>query len=427
MLGAMIREELTRDVRSKVGAALARPAFERFKRRVDYAEMGGAPLLGINGAAIICHGASPVKAIKNAVRVAGEWGATTSTSTSRPRSRPRPCWPRDGKEGANEAGQDRRRRCLRAEADPHQRRAREDGRHERRVDPAANGHPRAARRRRRTRPPSDLAVHAARQALERANLMAEDIDLIVVGTTRRRHALPDDGQHRSSTGSAAGMPGPSTSYAACAGSIYSLSVGAQYIETGKYRPCSASARKRCRASPTSPTAARACSSPTRRARPCCGRRTASGIIDTDLYSDGRYGELLIMPGGGARNPATRETVDARMHYAKMKGSEVFKVAVRMFVECARDDPRAPRLQADRHRPVHPAPGEPPHHRGRGQARRPADGEGLRQRRPLRQHRRRVRVRRARGGVGGRTREARRHVLLAAFGGGFAWGAALVRW
>ena len=73
MVGAMMREELMRDVRSKLGAALARPAFDRFKKRVDYAEMGGAPLLGIDGAAIICHGASPVKAIKNAVRVAGEW------------------------------------------------------------------------------------------------------------------------------------------------------------------------------------------------------------------------------------------------------------------------------------------------------------------------------------------------------------------
>jgi glycerol-3-phosphate acyltransferase PlsX len=73
MVGAMIREELTRDLRSKLGAALAVPAFDRFRRRVDYTEMGGAPLLGIDGAAIICHGASPVKAIKNAVRVAAEW------------------------------------------------------------------------------------------------------------------------------------------------------------------------------------------------------------------------------------------------------------------------------------------------------------------------------------------------------------------
>ncbi len=73
MLGAMIKEELTRDVRSKLAAALARPAIHRFKTRVDYTEMGGAPLLGINGATIICHGASPVKAIKSAVRVAAEW------------------------------------------------------------------------------------------------------------------------------------------------------------------------------------------------------------------------------------------------------------------------------------------------------------------------------------------------------------------
>jgi phosphate acyltransferase len=73
MLTSMIREELNRDVLAKAGAVLAQGAFARMKRRVDYTEMGGAPLLGINGASIICHGASPVKAIKNALRVATEW------------------------------------------------------------------------------------------------------------------------------------------------------------------------------------------------------------------------------------------------------------------------------------------------------------------------------------------------------------------
>jgi glycerol-3-phosphate acyltransferase PlsX len=72
-LGEMLKEELTRDVRARFGAALAQPAFQRFKQRVDYTELGGAPLLGIDGAAIVCHGASPVKAIKNAVRVAMTW------------------------------------------------------------------------------------------------------------------------------------------------------------------------------------------------------------------------------------------------------------------------------------------------------------------------------------------------------------------
>src|SRR6266478_4019155 len=73
MLTGMIKEELTRDTRSKVGAMLALPAFERLRRRIDYTEVGGAPLLGLDGAAIICHGASPVKAITNAVRVAQVW------------------------------------------------------------------------------------------------------------------------------------------------------------------------------------------------------------------------------------------------------------------------------------------------------------------------------------------------------------------
>src|SRR5258706_15973321 len=41
-----------------------------------------------------------------------------------------------------------------------------------------------------------------------------------------------------------------------------------------------------------------------------------------------------MPGGGSRHPATKETVEAGMHYAKMRGNEVFKVAVRLFVDCA---------------------------------------------------------------------------------------------
>jgi glycerol-3-phosphate acyltransferase PlsX len=73
MLTAMLHEELTRDLRSRAGAALSRAAFFRMKQRVDYTEMGGAPLLGLHGASIVCHGASPVKAIKNALRVAARW------------------------------------------------------------------------------------------------------------------------------------------------------------------------------------------------------------------------------------------------------------------------------------------------------------------------------------------------------------------
>lgn len=73
MIVHLIREELTRTPLAKLGALLVRPAFRRFWRRVDYNELGGAPLLGINGACIISHGASPPRAVKNAIRVAAEW------------------------------------------------------------------------------------------------------------------------------------------------------------------------------------------------------------------------------------------------------------------------------------------------------------------------------------------------------------------
>jgi glycerol-3-phosphate acyltransferase PlsX len=70
----MVREEVTRGaLLEKLGAYLMRPALRRFKRRTDYAETGGAPLLGVEGVALICHGGSDAKAIKNAVLVARDF------------------------------------------------------------------------------------------------------------------------------------------------------------------------------------------------------------------------------------------------------------------------------------------------------------------------------------------------------------------
>ena len=57
---------------AKPRMSLALPALHELRKRIDYSEYGGAPLLGINGACIICHGMSNANAIKNAVRVASE-------------------------------------------------------------------------------------------------------------------------------------------------------------------------------------------------------------------------------------------------------------------------------------------------------------------------------------------------------------------
>ncbi|MCF8055560.1 MAG: phosphate acyltransferase PlsX [Desulfocapsa sp.] len=63
----MIRQGVMGSFAAKIGYLLARPVFRRLKKRVDYAEYGGAPLLGINGTGIICHGKSSSMAIKNAI------------------------------------------------------------------------------------------------------------------------------------------------------------------------------------------------------------------------------------------------------------------------------------------------------------------------------------------------------------------------
>ncbi len=187
---------------------------------------------------------------------------------------------------------------------------------------------------------SDLAVRASQQALERAGVLPEEVDFIVVGTTTGDMLFPTTAnllQHQLGCRQA----GSVDVYAACSGSIYSLSIGCQYIETGKYRTVLAVGAE-CLSRITDYTDRGTCilladAAGAAVLRPSTeepGAPEAPGIIDTDLYSDGRYWELLYQPAGGSRTPATHETVDKRLHYAKMRGNEVFKVAVRSFGECA---------------------------------------------------------------------------------------------
>jgi 3-oxoacyl-[acyl-carrier-protein] synthase-3 len=274
---------------------------------------------------------------------------------------------------------------------------------------------------------SDLAVRAAQQALERANLVPEDIDFIIVGTTTPDMFFPTTAnvvQHRLGCRRA----GSVDVLAACAGSIYSLAMGAKFIETGKYR------RVLCIGAETlskitdftdrgtcillADAAGAAVLEPA---------EDGSGLLDADLYSDGQYWDLLYMPGGGSRHPTTRETVEARMHYAKMKGNEVFKVAVRMFVECAETIlTRQGLTVADLDLFI-------PHQANLRIIEAAAKRVGLPMDKVF------VNVDRY-GNTGaasvyvaleealaaGRIRRGNL-VLLAAFGGGFAWGAALMRW
>ncbi|MGH7300322.1 MAG: beta-ketoacyl-ACP synthase 3, partial [Candidatus Rokuibacteriota bacterium] len=146
--------------------------------------------------------------------------------------------------------------------------------------------------------PSDLAIRAARQAMERAQVAPEEIDFIVVGTTAGDMLFPTTAnlvQHRLGCRNA----GSVDVYAACSGSVYSLSIGAQYIQTGKYRTVLCIGAD-CLSRITDYTDRGTCILLADAAGAAVLRPSPdeSGIIDTDLYSDGRYGDLLMMPAGG---------------------------------------------------------------------------------------------------------------------------------
>lgn len=127
--------------------------------------------------------------------------------------------------------------------------------------------------------------------------------------------------------------------AACSGFIYALSTADQYVKSGMYknvlvvgaetlsRIVDYSDRGTCILFGDGAGAillSRA------------GDGETSNIGSAHLHSDGKLGELLSLPGGGSRFPATKETVDKKLHFVQMKGREIFKSAVRVLTERSQD-------------------------------------------------------------------------------------------
>ena len=81
LVNSSLRESLKSTVTSQVGAMLSQKAFKAFKKRLDYSEYGGAPLLGVRGVCIVGHGSSNERAVMNAIRVAAEFAAAEVNSS----------------------------------------------------------------------------------------------------------------------------------------------------------------------------------------------------------------------------------------------------------------------------------------------------------------------------------------------------------
>ena len=182
-------------------------------------------------------------------------------------------------------------------------------------------------------PASTLAVEAAKRALSRAKLKPQDLEVIIVATITPDMQFPATACFVQSKLQAKNAVAFDVS-AACSGFIYGLVIAKQFIETGIYKNALVIGVE-ILTSITDWTDRSTCVLFGDGAGAAVIQPVASGgIVSTYLGSDGDLTNLLYMPGGGSRHPASNKTIKEKMHFIKMSGGEVFKSAVRVMTDAA---------------------------------------------------------------------------------------------
>lgn len=179
---------------------------------------------------------------------------------------------------------------------------------------------------------SQFGTLAAQRALENAGLQPEDIDIIVCATTTPDQIMPSTGaliQAQLGAHNAAGMD----IFAACSGFLYGITMVESMIRTGQVRNAIVIGAEvltkyvdytdRSTCVIFGDGAGAAVLAPVEEGK---------GVLATKIRSDGRYEEQLYAPGGGTKLGTTYQTIDNRDHFFKMKGNELFKVAVRSMAD-----------------------------------------------------------------------------------------------
>jgi 3-oxoacyl-[acyl-carrier-protein] synthase-3 len=182
---------------------------------------------------------------------------------------------------------------------------------------------------------SDIAIEASKEALDKANLDADQLDLIIVSTVTPDMAFPATAcivQDKIGAANAAAFD----LEAGCSGFVYGLSVGAQFIESGLYdnvlvigaetlsKITDWEDRNTCVLFGDGAGAA------------VLQATDKGGFLSFDLGSDGSGADALYMEAGGSRNPATLETIKNKQHYIRMEGNPVFKFAVKTMKKASKD-------------------------------------------------------------------------------------------
>lgn len=193
---------------------------------------------------------------------------------------------------------------------------------------------------------SDLAIPAARQALEDAEVLPEDVGLVITASISPDQIMPATAS-RVAYELGCVNAGSYDVLAGCTGFVYALAMAAGAVASGMQERVLVvgaeaisriiDAEDRSTAILFGDGAGAALVSPL--ASAACGNggddhEGPRGILGFDLGNDGSGGDFLAVPAGGSRLPASRETVDNRMHYMKMNGREIYKFATRVVAHSA---------------------------------------------------------------------------------------------
>lgn len=185
---------------------------------------------------------------------------------------------------------------------------------------------------------SDLAIGAAREAIRSAEIKAKDVDLIIVATATPDMIFPSTAC-LVQTGIDAKNAAAYDISAVCSGFIYALSVAEQYIRSGKYKTILVigsevmsrivdwTDRTTCILFGDGAGAVVLTHVPKSR---------KNDVFYTHIDSAGAHASLLCVPGGGGRHPVSHEIIEKRLHYIKMEGNKIFKLAVKSMTTAARE-------------------------------------------------------------------------------------------
>lgn len=182
---------------------------------------------------------------------------------------------------------------------------------------------------------STLSIKAAQKALEMAGLKPTDLDLIICSTISPDMPLPSTAAFIQRGLGAR----PVCSFdlaAACSGFIFGMTVAEQFIETGRAKyALVVGAELLSRYLDYEDRATCVIFGDGVAAGVMGPVEAPSGILATEMHTDGQFADQLFIPAGGTVRPTSCETVKNRGHYIKMRGNELFKVAVRSLEEVSR--------------------------------------------------------------------------------------------